>query len=450
MKLPQTHPHSPIPSEKTTPLNHNETAIRNLQLKNPSLRFIRFQWQDYSGALRGRILPIHHCLRLAKENKPIEVPPTAFECIFDNMPLPDLNPTGTDSLLPDWGSARTSSQSVVSEESYATVMCEVMRSKPASPVSELDLCPRRALAKVVHKAIEVCGLSFLVGFEVEFGVMKVSADWSDIIPHSTGSGRFAIGQRDPCFAHVEECICELQYAGIDIESFQTQGRHQYQLSLHPRPPLQAVDELILVHDRIKRVFAKHGYIATMCPKPVASRQQTTSQHMHISISPPYAESSFLAGILKRLQALCAFSLPYDLCYEREQPYPNSEVVAWGTQNWEVPIRKIKPGHWDFRCVDATANMYLTLAAFLGVGILGIQNEEPLVWPDTGIPGRLDPAAYLPSSLEDALCFLEVEADEIEEIMESKIVDRYIELKRVESSRMRKNLGEARRLHIEVF
>lgn len=100
--------------------------------------------------------------------------------------------------------------------------------------------------------------------------------------------------------------------------------------------------------------------------------------MHISMSSPHAESSFLAGILKHLQALCAFSLPYDLSYEREQPYSNSEFVSWGAQNWEVPIRKIKSGHWDFRCVDATANMYLTLAAFLGVGILGMQNQESLV------------------------------------------------------------------------
>lgn len=166
------------------------------------------------------------------------------------------------------------------------------------------------------------------------------------------------------------------------------------------------------------------------------------------MSPPHAESSFLAGILKHLQALCAFSLPYDFSYECEQL--DSEVVAWGTQNWEVPIRKISSGHWGFRCVDATANMYLTLAAFLSAGIMGIQNQESLVWPDTGIPEQLDPAAYLPSSLEDALCFLEAEADEIEEIMESKVVYRYIALKRFESSRMRKDLGEARGLHIEVF
>lgn len=443
MKLPHTHPHPTIPCEKTTPLNHNETTIKNLQLKNPSLKFIRFQWQDYSGILRGRTVPIHHCLRLAKENKLVEVPPFTFECVLDNTPLPNHSQRGLDCLFPDWDSARTSAQSVVAEESYATVMCGVMRMRSSSPTRSLfELCPRRALAKVAHKAMEVHGLSSLVGFEVEFEIMKVSADGNEIIPQSTGLERFVIA------AHVEECIHELQHAGVDIESFQTGHRGQYQISLHPRPPLQAVDELLLVHDRIKRVFAKHGYIATTCPKPVASRQQTTSQHMHISMSPPHAESSFLAGILKHLQALCAFSLPYDFSYECEQL--DSEVVAWGTQNWEVPIRKISSGHWGFRCVDATANMYLTLAAFLSAGIMGIQNQESLVWPDTGIPEQLDPAAYLPSSLEDALCFLEAEADEIEEIMESKVVYRYIALKRFESSRMRKDLGEARGLHIEVF
>lgn len=447
MKLPHIHPSPTVPSEKTTPLNQNETAIKNLHLRKPSLKFIRFQWQDYSGVLRGRTVSIHHCLRLAEEKKLVEVPPTAFECVLDSTLIPNYNPTGVDCLLPDWYSARTSSQSVVAEESYATVMCEVMRARPTSPVSELDLCPRRSLARVVHKSRGVHGLSFLVGFEVGFEVMKVSADGNDIIPQSTGLERFAIA------AHVKECIHELQHAGVDIESFQTGHRGQYQISLHPHPPLQAVDELMLVHDRIKRVFAKHGYIATMCPKPITGRQQITSQHMHISIFPPHAESSFLAGTLKNLQALCAFGLPYDLSYDRKRF--DSEVVAWGTQNWEVPIRKISSGHWDFRCVDATANMYLTLAAFLSAGLLGIQNQESLVWPDTGNPERLDtvkagPAAYLPSSLEDALCFLEAGSDEIEDIMESNIVYRYIELKRFESSRMKKDLGEARGLHVEVF
>lgn len=100
-------------------------------------------------------------------------------------------------------------------------------------------------------------------------------------------------------------------------------------------------------------------------------------------------------------------------------------------------------------------MYLTLAAFLGAGLSGIQNQEHLVWPDISIPEHLDAVkadsvAYLPSSLEDALCFLEAEADEIEEIVESKIVHRYAALKRFESLRMRQDLEEARRLHVEVF
>lgn len=388
----------------------------------------------------------------SKGKKTVEVPPTTFESILNNTLIPNYNPIGVDWLLPYWDSARTSAQCVISGDSYATVMCEVVRTRPGSLVPQLDLCPRRALEKVMRKAMEVHGLSFLVGFEVEFEVMKVTLYGNEVIPHSTGLRRFAItDQGDPCFAHVEECIRELQYAGIDIEGFQHKGRRgQYQISLHPQAPLQAVDELILVHDRIKRVFAKHGYRATMCPKPTPARQKPTGQHMHISMSSPHAESSFLAGILKHLQALCAFSLPYDLSYEREQPYSNSEFVSWGTQNWEVPIRKIKSGHWDFRCVDPTANMYLTLAAFLGVGILGMQNQESLVWPDTGIPERLDPATFLPSSFEDALCFLEANADEIEDIMDSKIVYRYIALKRFESSHMRKYLEEARGLHIEVF
>lgn len=126
----------------------------------------------------------------------------------------------------------------------------------------------------------------------------------------------------------------------------------------------------------------------MSPVPVAGRSsQAIGLHSHISITPATHEESFLAGLLENLRALCAFCLPSILSYDRLQPNMGGEYVAWGTEDRRVPIRKISPGHWELRCVDATANMYLAFAVALGAGLLGLEENKPLKWGDTALPER---------------------------------------------------------------
>lgn len=67
------------------------------------------------------------------------------------------------------------------------------------------------------------GAYFLVGFEVEFEVMKASAE-GILIPYSSGFGRFSVcGLRDPCYEHFEEAIRVLLAAGFKIDAFRRRG-----------------------------------------------------------------------------------------------------------------------------------------------------------------------------------------------------------------------------------
>jgi glutamine synthetase len=303
-------------------------------------------------------------------------------------------------------------------------------------------------------AKETLDAEFLIGFEVEFEIMSISSE-GQLSPSSAGLGIFAVsGLRDPCYKHVEEVVQILQAAGVKIDAFQTEGlRGQYEIALGPLPPIQAVDQLVLVQDTIKSVFKRHGLIATMSPRPVKSRRQSTGQHAHISINRQFMEELFLAGILKRLPELCSFCMPYDLSYERIQPYSAGTTVAWGTEDRTVPVRKIKSGHWEIRCIDATANMYLALAAILSAGLLGCQNKEPLVLPDTG--SMTDPiydnGTPLPRSVEEALQSLEETTEELQAPMRSRIVQHYIRVKKFETSKLGDLDSEkVRQLLVELF
>ena len=98
------------------------------------------------------------------------------------------------------------------------------------------------------------------------------------------------------------------------------------------------------------------------------------------------ESSFLQGLLSHLAAVCAFTLPLPASYDRvaDGVWSGGTWVAWGRENKECPVRLCGlPGNWNFevKTVDATANPYLALSAILSAGLLGIQQNSPLIIRD---------------------------------------------------------------------
>ena len=219
-------------------------------------------------------------------------------------------------------------------------------------------------------------------------------------------------------------------------------------------------------------FASNRLILNLPQKPVPlNEKQSNGQHAHLSINPPTKQDAFLAGILGRLPALCAVSLPYEASYSRLRPWMGGDTVAWGTDHRSVPLRKIKAGHWEIRVVDATANMYVALAAFISAGLLGIQHDNQLHWKDASIskqngePLRLkdssmrksginstSPTAHkLPTSFSDALTLLDGNFDDIEAMMGSAIIGHYLSLKRSELAQLQSlSPNSVRDLFVELF
>ncbi|KAM3427819.1 hypothetical protein MY4824_009210 [Beauveria thailandica] len=238
---------------------------------------------------------------------------------------------------PDWTTLRTRT---VLDPLYASVMCGIVRDQgPES--GRNDVCARRSLENVLSEATQRFQLHFLIAFEVEFEIWRPNAD-GKLVLHSTGLGGAACsGLRHAWYDYVEEVMLILLEAGVGLEGMHTEGQQgQFEFNLEPKPPMEAVDELVFVHDTLKRVFAHHGLVVTMFPRPAAHRTQSIGQHVHVSITDrPELEHSFLAGVLRHLPNLVAFSLPYDLSYERLRPgQGGGDIVAWGTQDRRVPLQ----------------------------------------------------------------------------------------------------------------
>ena len=92
-------------------------------------------------------------------------------------------------------------------------------------------------------------------------------------------------------------------------------------------------------------------------------------------------------------------------------WAGGEWIGWGTQNRELPLRKIEPGHYELKMVDGMANMYLAMAAVLASGLQGIRTGKKLVHRDCPFDASTVSASerekygitqQLPKSLRQAL------------------------------------------------
>jgi glutamine synthetase len=240
-----------------------------------------------------------------------------------------------------------------------------------------------------------------------------------------------------------EIYDNLSSAGIDLEQWHPEGATgQFEFVLPPLPPLAAVDTLIHAREIISTVVSSHGMRATLYPKPFPM-QCGTASHVHISISSPKGEKkavyeAFYAGILRSLRAIIAFTYSSPVSYDRmvDGCWAGGTWVTWGTQNRETPLRKVSGSHWEIKCLDGLANIYLAMAAIIAAGTASVANEEGMTWRDC----QKDPAdlsdlerkelgiqARLPKDLNQALKVLEKDF-RLAEALGEEVVARYINVK----------------------
>ena len=159
--------------------------------------------------------------------------------------------------------------------------------------------------------------------------------------------------------------------------------------------------------------------------------------------------SFVAGIMRRLPALTAFTAPSPVSYLRLAPgHWAGGAAAFGADNREAAIRicagRHGPGgidarqyNFEFRSADAAASPHLTLAVLVHAGLEGLREglpTPPLIERD---PSDLTDAErealdvrWLPRSLEEALAAAEAD-DEVRGWFSDALWQAYGSLKRHE-------------------
>lgn len=414
-------------------------TLGGLIQQHPSIKFLRFQWLDYTTLIRLRILPVDRAIQLFKAGKTISVPQLVLALLQIDMPCPGLYTNGEYLLRPDFDSLRISDR-----DGYATVQCD-FHELNGDPVEK---CPRSLLRRVTSEAKSTKGIEFLVGFEIEVIFTKWTVVDGQVVYASSNESEYGHGYSTAAALHdkkmlsiVEAIFDRCALAGIAIQHFHPEATPgQFEFVLPALPPLIAVDTLTATRDIISSIAADFSYRATLYPKPFPDKIGTGA-HIHLSLNPPSLHENFFAGVLKHLRAIIAFTYPNAASYERVSPstLSGSTWVSWGTENRESPLRRIEGSHYEIRCVDGFANMYLVLSAVIAAGMLGVTHGEAMTMKDSqDDPAKISPEAreqlgireMIPTSVEEALGCLR-EDKEMHDALGRRVVEYYLELKTAE-------------------
>ena len=262
-------------------------------------------------------------------------------------------------------------------------------------------CCLRGFLKSALAALErEAGLSVKVGFEHEFHLT---------LPDAPPPRGYHLRSFRAAVRYAEELVAALDLAGIQIELFHPEyGASQYELSTAPTDGLAAADHAVVLRELTYAVAARRGERVTFAPV-VPEMVVGNGVHAHISLldgdgrpvmHDPQGPASlsetagrFVAGILRHMPALVAFTAASAVSYRRLVPHRWSASynnLALHDREAGMRIGAIRENgdvaaqlNVEYRPADAAASPYLLLGAVIMAGLQGMRDQLPRAAADRG-------------------------------------------------------------------
>lgn len=296
-----------------------------------------------------------------------------------------------------------------------------------------EMCTRAALVSALARLERVSGgLTLRGAFEHEFQFCDGPG-----CAHEAFSLAGMRAERE--FA--ERVLAAQRAAGITPDTLiREYGPDQFEVTMGPQYGVAIADHAVFIREIVRAVAHSLGRAVTFSP----IRSPTSvgnGVHIHLGLQHPDgtpatwdpagqhklspAAGAFVAGVLRHLPSILAFTAPSRVSYLRLTPHRWSAAFNnLGVRDREASLRicpvSTAPGadvarqfHFEYRAADACSSPYLALAAVVHAGAQGI--EEGLSAPDATQEdlSQLSPEelsarglARLPTSLSDALDALE--------------------------------------------
>ncbi|MGF6708961.1 glutamine synthetase [Pseudomonas frederiksbergensis] len=313
-------------------------------------------------------------------------------------------------------------------------------------------CPRTLLRNEVERYRSELGLHINAAFEHEFNLGSGAAEHLAFSLEAQRQGAEFGGW----------LLSALRAGGVEPEMFLPEyGKHQYEITCRPALGVAAADRAVNVREITREIARQMGLDLSFAPK-TSEQAVCNGVHLHVSLQdltghPVMYDAGtsnglstlgqhWAAGVLHYLPALCAFTAPTPVSYERLQPHHwSASYACLGQRNREAALRicpTVSLGgkavaaqyNLEFRAMDATASPHLAMAALLIAGRLGIEQRLALNAITDEVPDSLNEEqrqargiVALPASLSQALeCLRNSEA--LIEALPSALLDTYFALK----------------------
>ena len=295
------------------------------------------------------------------------------------------------------------------------------------------ICPRGVLRRVLRRAADM-GFSVRAAMEFEFFMFRETPDtleekgFRDLQTLSPGSFSYSVLRSLVQEDLYQDILDTFESIGIALEGLHAEtGPGVVETAIAVDDALAMADKASLFKAFMKILAQQRGLMATFMAKwnETLSGQ---SGHTHMSLwsrdgRPLFHDAAdghgmsrtmrhFLGGQLAHLREFSALVAPNVNSYARLTPgYWAPTAATWGIDNRTVGIRVI-PGsarsqRLEYRVPGSDVNPYLSMAAAVGSGLLGIEDEIDPGPPSTGNAYAQEPPENrrMPGSLETAAVLL---------------------------------------------
>ena len=320
-----------------------------------------------------------------------------------------------------------------------------------------------------------------VGWEVQPFSIGMNLDYNQSYWNSGTQGQGVVVPKqknyhiakpfDPTYECRSEMCLLMEEAGIPIKYHHPEVAASGQFEIEPKlgQMSKMADASMMIKYIIRNTALKHGYSATLMPKPVYG-EAGNGMHVHMLLlkdgQPVFSDDNgyshlskeahwFMGGLLKHIASLCALTNPSTNSFKRLVPGFEAPVtVGYATSNRSAVIRipayakTPNMRRFELRNPDATCNPYFCYAAILMAGLDGIKNQ---IDPHENGWGPYDCNLYnlpeeekkklkgLPTSLEAALDALEADHDYLTAggVFPEILLQNFIKTKRAEVAELSK-------------
>ena len=425
------------------------------------IRYIRFELPDLHGTSRSKTVPIEHAGSYCESGLNMYGGTVVLDSRSDVVAGSLYNEEVAyrdQRLRPDASTARV----VPWLDDTARVICDTFWDDGAP----LGAAPRYVFRRVLDRCHEL-GYEPLIGIEPEFYLL----DRETLEPLFSGYHIFNT-VRNAYVPLIQLLVDEMRAFGVDIITANCEyAGSQWEVNYGPERGMAGPDTTFTFKNGVKELAHLEGYVATFMSKPFAD-SAGSGAHNHIGLltldggenaladdDGEYGLSdvgrSFVAGQLRHARSTYALLAPTINCLKRRRTHTFSPTnVSWGLEDRSALVRlkgsSAESRHVENRAPTGMSNPYLTCAALLGAGLLGVAEELELE-PPASPPAEEDHSRdQLPTTVEESLALLDAD-EKIVELLGEEFVRAYSTVRRHELQRFADHVTDwEREEYLELY